>query len=96
MSNCTIGNVPRQSFVNGEGNVVFGNDDVACTVDDEQGECNQFGSCFKLNVNEIDTLADNAPQCIAGGEVRVLNEDGNVVPNWINLNTVIDSCSSPH
>lgn len=54
---------------------------MACTVDGEEGECNQFGSCFKLNVNEVDTLADDAPECVAGGKIGVLDEDGNVVPN---------------
>lgn len=80
-----IGEFPRQEddfsgFINGEGNVVFGNEGVACTVDGEDGECNQFGSCFRLNVNEVDTLADNAPECIAGGEIGVLDKEGNVVP----------------
>ncbi|KAL1872434.1 hypothetical protein Daus18300_004405 [Diaporthe australafricana] len=46
-------------LVNGEGNVDFGNQGVACTVDGEQGERTQFGSSFKLNVNEIDILADD-------------------------------------
>ncbi|KAG6359689.1 hypothetical protein INS49_013212 [Diaporthe citri] len=68
-------------FINGEGNVVFGNEGVACTVDGEEGECNQFGSCFRLNVNEVDALAQDAPECIAGGEIGVLDEDGNVVPS---------------
>lgn len=85
-SNFLLGDFPRQQddfsgFINGEGNVVFGNEGVACTVDGEDGECNQFGSCFRLNVNEVDTLADNAPECIAGGEIGVLDKEGNVVPN---------------
>lgn len=50
-------------------------------VDGREVECNQFGSCFKLNVNEVDTLADDTPECVAGGEIGVLYEGGNVVPS---------------
>lgn len=67
-----------RGFINAEGNVFFHNEGVACTVDGEGGECNQLGSFLKLIVNEVDNLQLDEPEHIAGGEIGVLDEDGNV------------------
>ncbi|EGY23267.1 hypothetical protein HYQ45_015660 [Verticillium longisporum] len=60
---------------NGEGEPLFGNAGVACTVGNEDGECDQFGRCSQfIPPNEQSILNQGRPvdTCTAGGQVGTL------------------------
>lgn len=67
----------------GEGNEVFGNEGLECQVGNEVGECDRFGRCAQFippNENSILNQGREVADCIAGGPVGVLDENGDVAP----------------
>ncbi|KAK0113655.1 hypothetical protein ONS96_014511 [Cadophora gregata f. sp. sojae] len=73
----------RNSFITGEGNEVFGNEGVECTVGRDVGECSRFGQCAQFippNESSVLNQGREVDECVAGGPVGVLDENGDVVP----------------
>lgn len=73
----------RGSFITGEGDEVFGNQGVKCSVGGSTGVCQSNGQCAnEVPPNEIDVLGSGKPvaACTAGGAVGVKDANGDVVP----------------
>ncbi|KAH6668617.1 hypothetical protein F5X68DRAFT_236635 [Plectosphaerella plurivora] len=60
---------------NGEGEALFGNVGVACSVGNEDGECDRFGRCVQFippNEQSVLNQGRDVDTCTAGGQVGTL------------------------
>ncbi|OLN83752.1 hypothetical protein CCHL11_08746 [Colletotrichum chlorophyti] len=74
MSNVMAASVPR-NFLDGKGSALFGNAGKACSVGNQDGECDRFGRCVQEippNEQSILNQGKEVDTCTAGGQTGTL------------------------
>ncbi|KAH7140316.1 hypothetical protein B0J13DRAFT_557518 [Dactylonectria estremocensis] len=80
VGNAVAVSIPRDSsgfgdFASGRGSALFGNAGTACTVGNDEGECDQFGRCAQFippNESSILNQGRSVAACVAGGQTGTL------------------------
>ncbi|KAH0423562.1 hypothetical protein CcaCcLH18_12088 [Colletotrichum camelliae] len=74
MGHAVAASVPR-NFIDGKGSALFGNVGKACSVGNQDGECDRFGRCVQeIPPNETSVLNQGreVDTCTAGGQTGTL------------------------